>query len=383
MLNDPKKDDYALPVSVLKGARSRFKNRTKLLVNKFMRGAKSEVFSPFKRKQCHCTFFDICERCLHLLSARRIIEMLGVPSSERETSDRDWALAHDWILEEVIPIIKGMRHLEFTQILKWGFPNQMKRVAKLQYDISRMIPVSIRAFVLEAPHLLFLLPELFDVMIELEPDIIKTMQKFRRGMAESLLRSLHRAAKKDAFIRNQYSMLVLPEYEQLIIMDRRLEMIDPSTREFKDYSTVLRRMRSRKHEEIRPGQDPHERRLYKRKWNREYMQKRREDPDFRKKSADDQREIYHRRKRENPTAHKKMLMKKQQKREEHMKDPAQVARLKKHARKGEARRQHRYETDPEYREQQRAKSRERYHKRRAQGWKRSSKKESSNDKKSN
>ena len=301
--------------------------------------------------------------------------MLGVPSCAREASDRDWVLAHDWILEEVIPIIEEMRHPAFTQILKWGFPNQMKRVAKLQYDISRMIPVSIRAFVLEAPHLIFLLPELLNLLIEAESDIIKTMQKFRRSMAESLLRSLHRAAEKDAFIRKQYSMLELPEYEQVVIMDRRLEMIDPSTREFKDYTTVLRRMRSRKHEEIRPGQEPHERRLYKRKWNREYMRMRRAEPAFRKKSADDQREIYHRRKRENPIAHERMLRRKREKRKEHMKDPVQTARIREHARKGEARRQRRYETDPEYREKQRAKQRERYHKRRAQGWKRPSKKE--------
>lgn len=375
MLNDPKKDEYPLPVAVLKNARSRIRKQTKVLVNKVLRSAKGDVLQVLRSKECHCTFFAICDKCQHFLSAKRLIEMVGVPSCATQSSDMDWLLAHDWILDEVMLSVEKLRHPTFTQLLKWVYPSQMKRLCNLQYDIALMMPVSIRAFIVESPTLMFLIPELLDMLIESEPDIIREIQKYRRGLANSLVRLLHRESEKDARIQMQYAMLELPEYEQQVIVDRRLEMVDPSSREFNDYDTLLKRMRSRKHEKVRPGQEIDERRLYKRKWNREYMRKRRQDPDMRQKYANDQREIYHRRRKENPSAHRNMLLKKRNKRKEHLKDPVQAARLRDHARKGEARRQQRYETDPEYREQQRAKQRERYHKRRAQGWKRPSKKQ--------
>ena len=186
-------------------------------------------------------------------------------------------------------------------------------------------------------------------------------------MALKIIEDVNNAALRDPDVRERFPFLKEHHRAQFKIINRRLKMADPYCEESADYTRLLNRLRSRKHEAKRMECATEEQKEAQRKRHREYQRKRRQDPVQRERNRQLAREHYHRRKEEDPVEHEYYLALKRVRRQENKKDPVKLARLQEQAKVSREKRQARYHSDPEYREQERAKQRDRYHRRQAKG----------------
>lgn len=190
----------------------------------------------------------------------------------------------------------------------------------------------------------------------------------RQRVAIEIVRQANNAALRDPTVKDRHPFLKEHPKAQFKIINRRLKMADPNCEESETYTPLLNRLRARKHEAKRMKNATEADLEARRKRHRDYQRKRREDPVQRDRNRQLAKEHYHRRKDEDPVEHEYYLALKRVRRQEDKKDPVKLARLQEQARVSQKKRRDRYHSDPEYREQELAKNRERYRKRRARGW---------------
>ena len=184
--------------------------------------------------------------------------------------------------------------------------------------------------------------------------------KTREKVASELSDMLNDAAKEHPEIKEHIGLLDLNILMQFIMIQERLKIVDDTCEESAEYTRLLNRIRSRKHEQNNQRELTEKEQEAKRKRHTEYMRKRREDPKMQEKNRVLSREYYQRRRDTDPEAHAAYLEEKRQKRMEDKKDPKKVKRFQAHAKKSLEQRKERYRTDPEYREEQRAQARARH-----------------------
>lgn len=192
--------------------------------------------------------------------------------------------------------------------------------------------------------------------------------KPRQTVALMIVEQMNKAAVRRPEVVERFPWLKEHHRAQFKIINRRLRMVDPDCEEFADYTRLLNRFRSRKHEKKRTRFATEAQKEAQRKRHREYQRERRKNPEILERNRRYTREHYQRRKEEDPMEHEVYLYYKRVKRREDKKDPVKLARLQEHARVSQQKRKARYHSDPQYREEEKAKNRARYHRRRATGW---------------
>ena len=188
--------------------------------------------------------------------------------------------------------------------------------------------------------------------------------KPRQVVARMIINAMNAEASKNPQLRDRHPILREDFKSQLSIVDWRLQIADPECEDHEDYTLLLNRIRSRRHEENRRANLTPAEIMARRKRYRDYQRKRRKDPIQRELNRQRAREDYRKRRDENPMDHEVYLYNKRMKRLEDKKDPVKLERFREHAIISREKRKERYYSDPEFREQERAKNRERYYRRR-------------------
>ena len=153
---------------------------------------------------------------------------------------------------------------------------------------------------------------------------------------------------------------------QYILVLERLKIVDPECEESEGWTRLLNRIRGREHDKRRRKDLSEEELERRRRYHTEYMRERRKnDPKILEEGRRASREHYRKRRDTDPEAHAAYLEEKRQQRIKDKADPVKAQRFQKHAKKSWKQRQERYHSDPEYRADQQAAARARYHMSRA------------------
>lgn len=207
----------------------------------------------------------------------------------------------------------------------------------------------------------------YAIPVELLKNARKSMKKgaTREQAAAEVVSLLEMCVEKEPSIREHIALLKLNLVQQHIVVEDRLRLVDTNCEESKDYTLLLNRLRSRRHDQHHRRELTEEELVERRKKHNAYMRERRKDPKIRQKLRRGAIKAYHKRKANDPEAHEQYLAEKRQQRKEDLKDPEKVKRYKESAKKYEKTRQERYHTDPKFRDECRARARAQYNARRA------------------